>query len=122
MPIIVFFDLHFPSLEHIQLSVIQIAWGRDEQIEAVIKRNPQILSIRIILISINIFPLNYVEFIKRFMPNIENLTVSHIEIAGDPIHFEYVKNFRLMRNAAITVDKLFFSRLESLHIDYSIEY
>lgn len=88
MPIIVFFDLHFPSLEHIQLSVIQIAWGRDEQIEAVIKRNPQILSI-----DINIFPLNYVEFIKRFLPNIENLTVSHIEIAGDPIHFEYVKNF-----------------------------
>lgn len=58
----------------------------------------------------------------RLLPNVEELTVSHIDIQGNPVHFEHVKYFYVQSKFAPTLNKLSFTRLELLRCAYSVEY
>lgn len=112
-----YLDHHFPTLEHLQLQATKYGWNQHNLIGATLEKNLQIRSI-----EIDIHPFDYAVMVRRYLPNVENLTISSIWLKGDPVHFEHVKNFRIKTSQVESLGRLFFNHLESLVINYSSEY
>lgn len=109
-------DVHFERLEHLE-AVINYYDAKEQQIqnfECLLRKNPQIRSI-----SLQNYPRDYVTRLNRLLPNLENLTLYEFGDLKEAVHFENVKHFRILETAPSTLEKLTFSRLESIDMEFN---
>lgn len=107
-----FIDNQLPHLKQLKLGISADSFERKQQIEGMIRKNPQIRSIEIIGLNIGL-----VKVISEVIPNIENLTIPNVGIHNmNSIQFGSVKNFALYSNDFSSLEKLSFPHLETLKI------
>lgn len=107
-----FLNLHFPFLEQFTMGGVMQLWFEDDQIEAFLKKNPQIRTISLSRIS----AFDDIGFVHRLLPNVESLTIYYLNIKSDSVHFDHVKYFKLQDSRPYTLEKLSFSCLASLEM------
>lgn len=113
-----FIDCEFSELEYLDIIVTEASWSCGQsQIEGMLQKNPQIKSIEIIN-----FPHDFVEFISKWLPNVENLTLHEFGIGNEPVQLNNVINFKLYAFSPVSIDKLILPRLESIKFFYSSMY
>lgn len=108
-----FIDCQLPNLTHLDIAASEESWKQSQPIEGLIEKNTQIRSL-----AVKWFPLDFVKTINRLMPNLESLKL-HGFMLNQNVHFDHVKDFTLTISSPASIDKLSFSRLESLDIKYS---
>lgn len=111
-----FIGYEFPFMERLHFKVAgpSTVHAQKEQIDDILKKNPQIKSI-----EIHDFPKDYVKVVHQHLPNITDLFLHELDIGNDKVHFEHVRSFTLYDTAPGSIENLSFSRLESLQIEYS---
>lgn len=109
-----FIDCHIPTLKHLDLSVSKSAWNRKDQIEGLIRKNPQLESI-----ELDVEPAHYVIDVNKHLPNLTNLTLHQLDIGNDSLHFQHVKRFILCASNYGSIANLFFPHLDTIQIQYS---
>lgn len=110
-----FIDLEFPQLQHLHLIVGRNAWNRKDQFESMIRKNAHIRSF-----GMEYCPPDYVKVLEKILPNIENLTLSQLDIT-EHVQFEHVTNFNYKipqdGYAPESVKSLSFPSLESVKLE-----
>lgn len=111
-----FIDCELPKLEHLKMTVTRESWQKRDQIEGLIRKNPNIQSIELVGY---IFPSNYIEVINQFLPNLQHFTLTWMNIEIDAIHFENLKSLDIIQiENESTIEKLWLTNLKSLRFFY----
>lgn len=112
-----FIDVKMPFLEHLQILATASAWHHKDQIEGMIRKNPQLKSV-----EIQTFPIDYTSTINTLLPNLEQFTIHDLQI-NEVVHFQHVKTFSYTYNLfpceSNAIANLRFSNLKTLQIKYS---
>lgn len=108
-----FINCAFPNLKDLTINLYEIEWHEMNEINELLKKNAQIQ-----IASFRQLPQNYIQLISKYLPNLENLTIDATDIGERIVHFKCVKHLRLRNSDAVTIGKLSFSNLESLHMEY----
>lgn len=110
-----FLQCKLPILMYLDLNVFY--WKKRDQIDELIRNNPQIQGI-----DITYSPNDYVKFINEQLPNLENISMFELKITGnDIVQFEHVTHFSFKfpgdgYDSISSIKKLSFPRLNSLKI------
>lgn len=112
-----FLDDDFPNLEHLEASIVQDSEKQRLQFESLMRRNPQIRSLN----TWN-YPGDYVVTISKLLPALEILTLHEFDSLEEAVHFENVKNLQIVKTYPTDIEKLTFSKLELLDIDFASSY
>lgn len=104
-------DINFCRFQHLEHLKLNNDYLTDNQTELFLRRNPQIRSLDIEILSQNV-----ANIINRHLLNLENLTVSKITIENNT-RFEHVK-YLMVISRAEKIHKLSCPRLESLDMKY----
>lgn len=108
-------DSDFQHLEHLETYIKSSDSSKQKmQFESLLHKNPQIRSI-----NLWNFPNNYVITINKLLPKLENLTLHSFGGLDETVHFENVKNLQISVSHPIDIEKLIFSHLELLDMDFS---
>lgn len=114
-----FIDCKIPQLQHLDIAIADITFGNwllkhKKPIIGLLEKNPQIRSI-----DARTTPAAFANIIEQYMPNLDNLTLSFGDNRNDPLHFKSVKQCVLFTKVKSSIKKLSFSRLKSLHIQFT---
>lgn len=90
-----FINTEIPHLEHLRILATGEAWNQRDQIEGLIRKNPQIRSI-----EIQSLPVDYTKQINAYLPYLESLTLPDIKV-DEVIHFQHVKHFTFSYNLVL---------------------
>lgn len=109
------FDCKFSQLEHVEVSINYYnAKKQKDDIECLLRKNPQIQSL-----TTWGYPSDYVITINKLLPKLANLTLYEFGGLKETVHFENVKNLQMFEKAPNTLDKITFSQLESILMDFN---
>lgn len=109
-----FITFEYPHLDYLSMVVSNDVWKRKERIEGLLRKNPQIRSIKI-----QYGPMDYAKDINQFLPKLENLSLHTFDLGKNYVHFENVRNFVLSTRSPRSIENLSFARLETLKMEYS---
>lgn len=112
-----YFDRYMPNLRHMYMrgSYFQNAIFKSRRsFGNLITRNPQIKSI-----SLYYTPPEYIKTLNLLLPNLQNLSISHIHLNDDEIHFQNVTSF-IVEPLLNSPQTLHFPRLQSLYMTYEL--
>lgn len=105
-------DYKFPHLEHLTVELNNFdTKKRIKQIECLLRKNPQIRSIKLLD-----YPKNYIKVIENMFINLENMTLDALAF-DETVHFANVKSFQWSRAHMNHIALLSLPRLEFLRID-----
>lgn len=108
-----FIDCHFPHLTHLSLLVSDFQVQHKDQIEGVLRRNSHIESI-----ELKRFPEAYFKVINHWLPNAKHLTLTQCDIRNETVHFQHVKFLELKEFFVRSFEKISFSQLESVRMEF----
>lgn len=109
-----FIDCEFPQLKQLKLFTTNSSWTQQNQIEGLIRKNPQICDI-----EIKYFTRNYLKIINQLLPNLEKLTLHDSFSEIENIRFEHVKIFIFYPQFSSSIDKLLLPKIESIKLYYA---
>lgn len=90
--------------------------NRGEQIKDLIRKNPQIRSIRC-----HYFPIDYLKDINELLPQLEKLSVYDFDLKNEMVHFENVKQLVSQHKRPFSINQLVFARLDTIDMVYADE-
>lgn len=118
-----FFDIELPNLQYITIidntprSYLLDSVALSTIMTGFLSKNTRIQSANLTVKS-----WQYIKAINELLPNIENLTLKMFESQSGKVHMENVKNLDLNSYYYFPIDKFTFPRLESIKINFMIEF
>lgn len=110
----------YPHLEHLDIDIMSSdTWDHRNEIELLIRNNPQLKSFGIIGLPFE--SSDYIPVIHQLLPNLSNLTVSSLYTGGANITFENV-TYLNARNFLPGRIEVWFPRLQSLKMILNSHY
>lgn len=114
-----YINCEFPHLEHLDMAIeSESTWDGREQIEGLIRKNPQIKSFGIAGLPMS--SRKYFPILNQLLPNIERFNINWLYSEGPEVRFENVRHLSV-RNYIPAAVPVLFPRLESVKFRFKTD-